>query len=48
MQLIPWIRIRIRTVFGLSLVTIVVWNFCPYTSKNLSDRMIDRFLNAIT
>ena len=46
-QLILWIRILITAFLVLSLVTIVVWNFFAPTSKDVSDRVIDKLLNAI-
>ena len=45
-QLILWILILITTVLVFSLVTIV-WNFFAAPGKALSDRMIDKGLNAI-
>ena len=46
-QLILWIRILISVVLVLSLVTIVVWNFDAPTSKDVSDRGIEKVLKAV-
>ena len=46
-QIILWVRVLIVSVLVLSLVTIVVWNFFAPTNKDVSDRVIDKLLNAI-
>ena len=46
-KLILWIRILISVVLVLSLLTIVVWNFFAPAIKDVSDRAIDKLLNAV-
>ena len=46
-KLIHWIRMLISVVLVLSLVRIVVWNFFAPASKAVSDRVIDKLLNAL-
>ena len=46
-QLILWIRILITAILVFNLVTIVVWNFFAPTNKDVSNRVIDKLLNAI-
>ena len=46
-KLIIWIRILVIVVLVLSLGTIFVWNFFAPTSKDVSDRVIVKLLNAL-
>ena len=46
-QLILWIRIIITVVLAFSLFTIFVCNFFAPTSKDVSDRVIDKLLSAL-
>ena len=46
-QFIVWIRIMVSVVLVLSLGTIFSWNFFAPTSKEVSDRVIVKFVNAI-
>ena len=46
-QLVLWIEILIMTVLVITLVYIAVWNFFAPTSKNVSERVIDKVLSAL-
>ena len=46
-QLILWIRIMLTVVLAFSIFTIVVCNFFAPTSKDVSDRVIDKLLSAV-
>ena len=46
-QLIVRIRILVSVVLVLSMGTIIIWNFFPPTSKDVSDRVIVKLLKAL-
>ena len=46
-QLLLWIRIVVSVVLVLRLGSIFIWNFFAPTSKDVSDRVIARSLNAL-
>ena len=47
-QIILWVRVLIVTVLILTLGTVMLWNFFAPTTKDVSDRVINNLLNAIT
>ena len=46
-QIILWIRVLMVTILVLTLGTVMLWNFFPPTTKDVSDRVRNILLNAI-
>ena len=46
-QLVLWVRILIMTILVISLVSIAIWNFFAPAHKDVSDRVIDKFIGAL-
>ena len=46
-QLVLWVRILIKTILVISLVSIAVWIFFAPAHKDVSDRMIDMLIGAL-
>ena len=46
-KLVLWMRILIKTVLVITLVSIAVWNFFAPPRKGASERVKDKFLNEL-
>ena len=47
-QIILWVRVLIVSVLVLTLGTVMLWIFFPPTTKDVSDRVINNLLHALT